>query len=250
MNDVSSTSESKPPAAPGRLGKTAVLIYQHIPKCGGRSFVRAYAQWAKQVSDHPPNYPTKEQLAEFARRRVDLSRYGPIAVLHGHLIFDGIRPQERYGDFLASGHARVMTIVREPRERAISAYYYQEGQGRSSGKTLEAWLERPRNVMARCLGIRSDAEVEARLGDYFWIGVTEQYQESLDLLARLLGKEPVKQEHLNRTEREAYALGEDLVAAYRERNALDYRIYEYAVKRLGEERRGIGNIITEYMRRF
>jgi hypothetical protein len=126
------------------MSAPAVHLYQHVPKCGGRSFVRALTtHWFANLHDSPGDfhYPSRERVAEFAGQRRDLGALTEETLVHGHLVRNGIRPIERYGDFIEAGRCRLLTIVRDPIEHAISAYYHRKRKGVEPLCTLEDWLD-------------------------------------------------------------------------------------------------------------
>ncbi|MBA2593019.1 MAG: hypothetical protein M3495_12650 [Pseudomonadota bacterium] len=83
--------------------------------------IDAWSKWFPDKREQTGSYPTPEQTAEFARTRLDFDALPPNCFVHGHLVRDGIRPFERYGDHNASGRCRLVMTVRDPLERHISA---------------------------------------------------------------------------------------------------------------------------------
>jgi len=211
-----------------------VYLYQHIPKCGGISFIRACKQWFPALREKVGSYPTPERIAEFARTRRTFEELAPNTFLHGHLVNEGIRPFERYGDYIAEGKFRVLTIVRDPLERWISAYFHRQRVGKEWPEPLEKWLERGHNPFARYFEV-DPANWRAQMDRYFLVGTTESMQLTTDLFAKKTGQPPLETPHLNTSPRSEYALSEELQQAFREKHALDYQIYNYATERLARE---------------
>jgi len=73
------------------------------------------------------------------------------------------------------------------------------------------------------------------LGKYYFVGVLEYFQESIDYLAGLLGKPASTALHRNKSGRrknERDFLSKELIDKFRQENELDYLIYEYCLARL------------------
>lgn len=93
------------------------------------------------------------------------------------------------------------------------------------------------NFIARILPATLDNYREI-IDGYFFIGIIENGQESIDLLATLLGKPPKTLPWNNRTQNGLESsslpaeLSEDLVEQFRSNNTLDYLIYNYCVVKL------------------
>jgi len=210
-----------------------VYLYQHVPKCGGRSFVHACLQWFPDAHETVGRFPSKERIAEFARTRLDFDQLPPASFVHGHLVRDGIRPHERYGDYIAAGRCRLLTIVRDPLDRCVSAYFHRRRTGQEWPEPLDAFVKRGRNRTANLLGVTPENWRE-RLDGYFLVGTTESLALSINLMAARTGNPPVETPHLNRSDRD-HELDPATVETFRAKNALDYEIHRYARERLASE---------------
>lgn len=203
-------------------------IFHHIPKCGGSSLLKALDAWFILVRDYRPGwemkYPPKTRLEKLTRWHC----------LCGHFEEDGYRLWQRYPEALSSGRYRVFTFVRAPLEMKLSLYRYElENNVASFTSVEECLLGRP-NYMATVLQV-TEANYRAVLDRYFFIGILENAQESLDLLASMIGKKKRQMPFTNRTRitlgTKAGDLAPDLVATFREVNRLDYLIYDYCRER-------------------
>ncbi len=212
-----------------------VYLYHHLPKCGGRSFVQGCLQWFPGKHEKIGRFPGRERIAEFARTRLDFDELPQPCFVHGHLVNDGIRPFERYGDYIAAGRCAVITIVRDPLERAVSAYFHRQKRGLPWPEPLEQWLFRGRNKIARYLGVSAMGDWPARLDQYLLIGTTESLQMTLDIMAKKTGNPPVSSPHLNPSPRGDYDLKPEVIEKFRADNALDFLIHQYATERLRRE---------------
>ncbi|UCH97481.1 MAG: hypothetical protein JSV88_11685, partial [Candidatus Aminicenantes bacterium] len=74
------------------------------------------------------------------------------------------------------------------------------------------------------------------LSRYFFIGIAEYLRESIDRLAELLNKRSVKLSVLNKSRRDSQAvsLPIEILNQFKTKNQLDYRIYEYCLKKFRE----------------
>src|SRR4051812_44487523 len=103
-----------------------IYLFQHLPKCGGNSFFKSCDPWfSARVGDYAGSYPSRECIDEFAKTRVNFDELPPNSLVHGHLVRDRIRPRERYADYIAEGKCELLSIVRDPLERAISGYFHR-----------------------------------------------------------------------------------------------------------------------------
>ncbi len=214
-------------------------LYHHLPKCGGISFIRTCETWFPAIRERVGSYPTPERVAEFSRTRLDFHALPPNCFIHGHLVRPGIRPYERYGDYIAAGKIRLITIVRDPLERYISAYYHRKRIGREWHESLETWLTHGHNQFAKYLDVTPETMHE-RLDSYFMVGTTESLQLTTEVLAAKTGNPPVEAPHLNASPRSEYQLSEEPRENFIRRNSLDYAIHRYAKERLSAEATRLG----------
>ena len=214
-----------------------IYLFQHVPKCGGISFANSCESWfaSPRIGDYAGSYPTKERIAEFAKTRLDFDKLPPNTLVHGHLVQDGIRPHERYGDYIAARKVRLLSIVREPLERAISAYYYRIRVGKPLGENVAHFISQLHNPIARQLGCHKMADWSAWLDRYYFISVCDDMQLSLDVLAAKLGKPRIEAKRMNQTAREAHELTQTQIVRFGAKNSLDYAIFDYACARLRRE---------------
>jgi hypothetical protein len=211
-----------------------VYLYQHVPKCGGRSFVHACLHWFPDAHEKVGRFPSDERVAEFARTRLDFDQLPPASFVHGHFVRDGIRPHERYGDHIAAGRCRLLTIVRDPLDRCVSAYFHRRRTGQEWPEPLDAYLRRGRNRTAHLLGVTAENWRE-RLDGYFLVGTTESLGLAINLMAVRTGNPPVETPHLNVSARDEHEISPETRAIFREKNALDDAIHRYAQDRLARE---------------
>jgi hypothetical protein len=224
-----------------------IYLFQHLPKCGGNSFFKSCEPWfaSQRIGDYAGSYPSKERIAEFAKTRVDFDKLPPNTLVHGHLVRDGIRPHERYGDYIALRKCELLSIVRNPLERAISGYFHRIRVGKPCHQDLTTFVAGVKNPMAKQLGCINISDRAAWLDRYLFISVCDQMQLSLDVLAAKLGKPRIDAKRLNQSPRDSYELTQDDIARFGSRNAIDYAIFDYATARLRREAATFGVTAAE-----
>jgi len=220
--------------------KYPVYVFHHIPKCGGTSMNIALRKWFFVVKDYL-KYSQPERLPYFAQHKVNIESLRAFNCLCGHFALPETHLKVRYPEVLNNENFKIFTFLRDPLELRISYYYFQIKRGRNPNATLEEFLLRGNNFIARSLDCTSDNYKEI-LGRYFFIGIVEHLQHSLDHLAKLLGKPKVKLPYLNRARRDSQAslLSPETIGCFKAKNELDYLIYDYCLKKF-QENVTIGN---------
>ena len=209
--------------------KEQPFLYQQVPRCGNGSFSHALSQHLDLVSDKPTSLTCADHLTAFASWQPKIANLKSNTVVQGPFIFDGTRPPFRYPSFVTN--RRLLTVVREPLERALSAYFLR----RQPRELLRNFLERQKNSMARYLFGSEASRWREFLEHYFHIGVTEELQLSMDVFASKISQPPVRVQRHHAVTRPRYDIAPDLMTTFVDRNAIDYEIYRYAKKRLSRE---------------
>ena len=211
------------------FARDRVCVFHHIPKCSGTSVVNVLGRW----------FLLKEDYRAFAEgdwradKRMELERLGNRHCLAGHFDTPGVHLRDRYPEVLNDRRYFLFTFVRDPLAVKLSLFRYEKQSGVIPDMTLEEHLLTRDNYIANCLPCGPE-NLEDVLARYDFIGVTEHMQESFRQLAECLDRKPIAIPRLNAA-REASGgiqLAPALIDAFRQRNALDYRIYETAVRRL------------------
>ncbi len=215
------------------MSETFYYIYQHVPKCGGQAFRLACENHFDLLLEKPPGKANAEAWQAFVKNKVDFATLTDRTMICGHLIHDGVRPRERYAAEIAQGNVRILTVLREPMERAISAYFYRQRQGKPTVATVQEHLGSVRDPMAHHLGWK-DGAARTFLETYFFVGVTEYLQMSIDLLSHLIGEPTVQVPVNNVTKRKPYELTADAVELFRRNNPRDYALYDASVALLAD----------------
>ncbi len=135
-----------------------------------------------------------------------------------------------------------VTVVRDPLEAMVSHYHYALRLGDDryrAGRpiaTAKEHLSEHLLKMHECYYLHyfpqslSFHTWREHIEKHFvWIGVTEMLQESLDIMARRLGKDPVEVPVTNVTPRDQEATDE-MRRMFRQAFPLEYEIYDFAVE--------------------
>jgi hypothetical protein len=212
-----------------------VYVFHHIPKCGGTSMEMVLARWFVFV----PDYRTGPSSGIPAR--LDLHKLRSGHCLVGLYDSEGYYLYQRYPEVLTSDRFRLITLVRDPLQVRLSLYYY--GKKRKAGlynklNKLEDHIFSGSNYLAGRFPATLENYKEV-IDRYFFVGILEQPQASLDILAHMIGKPPQKfpWENASRSHGGSASdgLSEEQVARFREQNSLDYLFYDYCVQKFNEK---------------
>jgi sulfotransferase famil protein len=218
-----------------RYDKEKPLISIHVPKCGGTSFRSVLERWfganfyphyfGEQLNERPCKHETRRGIC-----------------IHGHF-----NNQRAIGimDYYPEVDQFIM-ILRNPFEMAVSRYFFLKGRGenrfrggnplppiREQFKDIGDYLRRygKRRYVMNLLPCEVTLEnYEEMFDKYFvYIGITEDLQTSVDVLARRLGFPSMPVGRLNTSVHD-----EEVTAELREEfinnHPFAYAIYEYAVR--------------------
>jgi len=229
-----STGEPVWPQA-GHRADTAgsVTVFHHIPKCGGTSLLAVLEHWFIVHRDY------RQGWAQEFGPPLDLSAMDGRHCLCGH--FDGpeARLPVRYPEMSASARFRLFTVVRDPLALVLSLYRWEGRMGVRREDVLDRYLVAHAGFLADALGAGPNNWRKV-LDRYFFIGLQERLAESVDHLARCLGKPRVPLPRLNITDPRGRApqirrLSAETIARFRAANRLDEAIYGACARRFALE---------------
>lgn len=217
------------------LLKDDIVVFHHIHKTAGTSLENILSKWY------------------ILQRDYDLSNVIPLDKLRncncksGHYGYHDIHLTSLFPSVLDSRNYKVFTFIRDPLNRTISHYYHWKNAGFDGFKNidLDTFLrghssekyinDIASNWMARVLNV-SKYNYREVLDNYFFIGLFEELQYSCDLLADKLNKKQYSLPNKRMGRYEKDKISQATMTVFKNRNKLDYDIYEYAKKRLVEER--------------
>lgn len=224
-------------------------LLQHIPKTAGTSLRAELAAKLRPQANICLNYRAPDGLHQFSRIDDALTHFLSHASARRYRFASGhlYRPQLLQLQARFPKH-RLITMLRHPVERAISDYRYQRTPKHPPHQRFIAdypsfadWLRAPgtQNRMHAYLSLHADdsaaAVIDALETQYCFVGLTEHYAQSRQLLFALLGLSAADtHEHRNATEPAAAAEREQIAALRDEiiaRNDKDMAIFTHLQQR-------------------
>jgi len=240
------------------------LIFLHIPKTAGTTFNRIL-EW-----EYPPHriHTINASALSWSHRHfisLPLRRRRAILLLKGHM-HHGLHEH-------LPGTSTYITFCREPAERVLSAYFFIRNhwlhpdfrRHRSSGISLEQFVaesESHVNVQTKLLaGLKphepcGEESLQRALHNlrecYAVVGLTERFEESLLLMARLFGwKLPYYANFRVMTQRpRAAAISPEIRRQIAVRNTYDVEIYREAQALFAGIQQALGPVGQEEVAAF
>jgi len=218
------------------------FIFHHIPKCGGTSITETFrkSKWFQVVPDYQSDW-TPDGVAKFIQNKHDLAEiFTPNhkgdspgdnrqSILCGHFELEGARVHQRYPETIGNPDYFLFTMVRDPLEVAQSLYFYEKSRTPDYAfSSLQERLAVSSNYLAKVFGC-DESNYKKVLGRYSLVGLMEDIQAFLDILATVMTKEKESARHDNQSPRDSF-LSERDIADFKSRNQLDFMIYDYCTE--------------------
>ena len=212
-----------------------MLLIIHIPKTAGTSLRQSlleqygqsrlaldYGGQSEVTSSVVNQYLYQGEASLGVKKLVDELRATGYQAIIGHYALS------KYGEFFRADE--VITLVREPLVRSCSEYLHKSSNGAFAG-TFSEFMQKPvnQNIQARLLnGYKKE----------MFIGVTERYSDSLEVINKLLGLQ-VNLKIMNLGERgggERFHkdLSQDITDHFYEINQRDVKLHQETSRRLNE----------------
>lgn len=232
------------PRAIGRVSyadwKTRPIhFFNHIPKCGGTSLTRILENWFVILRDYPPHdlqFPNRDDFERAMQQHSEqigksLLSIRPWQIVAGHFLHSEHNVYVRYPDLMTLDRVRQITFVRDPFQQKLSLYFHglRKNHAYIKGYSLADFICTEPNFMATCLGC-SQENYKQVLDKYFFVGIVERFQQSIEILSDMLRKPaPKKTQQLNISPRndEPSNLSEHDINNFHQINSLDYEIFNY-----------------------
>lgn len=210
-------------------------MFVHIPKTAGTSFRASLEKTKKVVCDYGEGKEhTSSEITEYVYLNKDI--YGlKQAISDKETWLCGHMHLNKYLGMVVPQN--IVTFVREPLARVISHYNHEVRWGANPNVTLEEFLQsnRASNFQHRFLqGLP--------LSLVGFVGVTEQYAASLELLETEMMLK-VEEEQINQNTQKASNETDftpEILSLIKEQNALDQKLYDSAKTIIKERQRLAG----------
>lgn len=221
---------------------TQHFVIVHIPKAAGSSLKEAISQaiapdniyfdYNKPLSTPPLPRKLKCLASSFFTRGMEKE------IIFGHFQA-GKYADFSKGKFHKRAGWRYIVFVRDPLQRAMSHYHFWKRTDDSQHRVWQRFTRENWSLERFLLS----PEHENFMSQYLWrfpisnfdfVGITEHFEESIRLLGQAfpaLEGLAFRMENSNpgKAIEEKYVVPSDLAKEFRERNAMDYAIYEQAL---------------------
>lgn len=227
-----------------------VLAFCHLRKTGGVTFNQILRrEFGVQHIDAITRYPDGRNVYRSEDLEQDRVVYPRIKSIAGH----GLRPFLNYGEF--GNRMRWITLLRNPSERYVS-HYIHHVEKFGYDKSFRVWIDihKHQNDQTKTIAGIDDVEQAKRiLKEFFWIGFTDQYVESMKILEVCLGdsistKYTRKSNVARGNKFDKEALVEGFADDIRRRNQLDWELYEFARNQLWPRQKALFSLHENHVR--
>jgi len=211
-------------------------------KCGGTSIVSILEKWFCMIYDY---HLVVDVPDEYYKRRVCVENLTSDHCIVGHYHQDGMFVFQRYPEIITrQKEIKCFTFIRNPLNFFLSFYYYSREVGRMD-KSLQEFINSNKNLMAYYLGCEEGNYKEV-LDKYFFIGITEEIQNSMDILAGLIDKPKITVPFKNKSlkDDQVSLLIPEFIEKFRNENELDYNIYEYSKMKFSNAHSALDRVVS------
>ena len=168
---------------------------------------------------------------------VNLSHLNSKFCICGHWEFEGYRLYQRYPGVLGSPKFKIFTFLREPLEVSLSLFRYEKENNINVDMEIEEHLSIRNNYIASIFPATEENYMKI-IDKYFFVGILEEGQCCMDLLAEIIGKKKYILPWQNKTNvnilTNKRSLSQSVVKKFKEDNSLDYQIYGYAYSKFNK----------------
>jgi hypothetical protein len=223
-------------------------IFIHIPKTAGSSFASELSDLRRPYRNIHVDYedkitPHDLKLDRAVDQFINDSRATPFRACSGHI---SMRHVSRLRE--AFPRSKVVSILRNPVERVISDFRYARTPAHPPYKefirqfpTIESYVDSPasQNKMFKFLAPDSDIRM-AELFEFLdesvsFVGLTEMYPMSFNIVMQLFGLNRLPTSHKRKTEPTKYnqvVRTPELLKRIKDANARDFAMFRFVKERL------------------
>ncbi len=214
----------------------AVYAFCHLRKTGGITFTHILRrEFGSRHMDAITRYPNGEVLYRDSDWRTDHWIYWHPRSIAGH----GVRP---FVELSIRQPIRWLTILRDPLHRYAS-HFIHHVEHFNYDQSFETWMEIEKHHNDQTKTIAGQADVERAkdlLNQFFWIGFTEDYAISMEMLERKIGNgfstQAIRKSNVAKGLKfDRKQLVDQFQDQIRERNQLDLQLYEHARQQIWQQ---------------
>ncbi len=219
------------------LKDNSAYVFHHIIKCGGSTVFNHLNKWFQVESDYrsyitPDEFLLFKDVNTYNKYKLNTENFTSDMCMVSH--FDTMETyiHLRYPEVIQEKNKfKLFTFVREPLDLRISLYYFTFKGEDTKNLSLKDFLKSHSNLLSNQFPCDENNYKEV-LDRYFFIGLVEKMQESFDKLGDLIGKKRIILSVDNKSDKdpqlEELKNDTDFVNEFRERNFLDYLVYNYS----------------------
>ena len=229
------------------------VIFVHIPKAAGTSLKQALVE---ANSEGAFCFDYGRPMAKGSlRRKIDClyhSVYGsrPLGrIIFGHFLV-GKYARPGLSSFRKDPRFKYAVFLREPLQRAISHFHFWKRTLVPGHRVWETFMRENWDIERFLLGdehrnFQSQFLWRFNLSQFDFVGLAERYEESLRMLGAaipLLADLNARKENVNpqRSPIDGYVVAPSLAAAFKQRNNLDYVLYDQALELFAKQQARFG----------
>lgn len=209
-----------------RKQKENTYVFHHLPRCGGTSLRSSIMESKKVFNDYRLGwgaiYPFKYPL----------SKFGKNDCLSGHFELEGYHIFQRYPEIYSNKRFKLFTFIRNPLDLSISYYFYRLKMEQDVDTDIRNHLLKNKNYLSNVLNVNSK-NYKKILDRYDFIGIFEEYDESLAQLSTLLRSESLNKKNINKAKTNDLlnSITQEDIDNFKKQNKLDFEIYKYCLNR-------------------
>jgi hypothetical protein len=201
-------------------------VFHHLPRCGGTSLRKSLMALKSTYNDYRIGWGNLYPL------KFPLSRLGNNDCLVGHFELEGYHLFQRYPKVYEDRRFVLFTFIRHPLDLLVSDYYFRLKQGEYVDADIRNHLSSNTNFLAEVLNV-TDQNYKTVLNRYDFIGIFEEYEESLLRLSSLLGNKNLVIKDVNNAKKDDLinSITQEDIDKFEVQNELDFAIYNYCLER-------------------